>query len=237
MSSIGKRCLGGVVTLGVSFGMLACSLNGEHFRSEIDDLRELQVSRGLELDSVREELQELRGRVEELEHQRSGEVKSIKRALSTLQKRMPPPAVVPRAALEKALASAGALPELVAEPVREALGLIREGAFAKAIGLLDQVLAGAEGERYVPEVLFWLAVAHDGLEHDRPALVAYHRIIIQFPKSALVPAALLRQAQVFERMQDVEAARDVLKKLVQEHPRSKEAEAARSMLGSTADFH
>jgi TolA-binding protein len=237
MSSIGKRCLEGVVTLGVSFGMLACSLTGEHVQREIDDLRELQVSRGLELDTLREEMQELRGRVEELEHERKGEVKSIKRALSTLQKRMPPPAVVPRAALEKALASAGALPQPVAEPVREALEHIREGAFAKAIALLEEVLAGAEGERYIPEVLFWMAVAHDGLEHDRPALIAYHRIIIQFPNSALVPAALLRQAQVFERMQDADAAREVLKKLVQEHPRSREAETARSLLGSTADFH
>jgi TolA-binding protein len=158
------------------------------------------------------------------------EVPDIKTALDTLQKRVPPPSIVPESALEKSLASADALPVEIATELKIALQLIRSGEFAKAEKQIADTMALPNATMYLPELLFWSGVSYDGQENYRQSLLAYHRIVADHPNSPLVPAALLRQAVVFERMRDLDAMKTVLNNIINNHPHTPEAEKARLKL-------
>jgi TolA-binding protein len=146
---------------------------------------------------------------------------------------VPPPSIVPEAALEKSLTSSDALPVEFSGDFKEALQLIRAGDFAKAQTYLEGILEIERAQKYLPELLFWMGVAYDGQEDFRQSLLIYHRIISEHPKSPLVPAALLRQSILFERMRDTDAAKTVLKNLVNNYPHTPEAEEARIKLAQS----
>jgi TolA-binding protein len=202
-------------------------------------IRSTSLSQTRQMEDLQISIKKLQGRVEELEERTSKEfgkeVKNLKSALDTLQKRVPPPSVVPEVAFEKSLASAGALPLEIAPDFKAALQFIRAGDFSAATEHLERALLSVSGKSYTPEILFWLGVAYDGQEDDRQALVMYHKIVTEHVKSPLVPAALLRQARVFERMRDAEAERTVLKNLINNYPRSPEAQEARVKIAESGE--
>ena len=55
-------------------------------------------------------------------------------------------------------------------------------------------------------------------------------MLVGFPRSDRVPAALLRQASAFAELGDKIDARVILQKLVSEHPQSPEAAKAKKQL-------
>jgi TolA-binding protein len=234
-----QRFRGQVVTLCILLGGAGCSSSGKirHIKDEITSLRNVNLQQATELESLQISIKKLEGRVEHLEQSSDKvfgkEVSNIKSAIDTLQKRVPPPSIVPEAALEKSLASSDALPEDFSGDFKEALQLIRSGDFAKAQTFLEGILEIESAQKYLPELLFWIGVAYDGQEDFRQSLLIYHRIISEHPKSPLVPAALLRQSILFERMRDVEAAKTVLKNLVNNYPHTLEAEEARIKLAGS----
>jgi TolA-binding protein len=203
--------------------------------NNFDDFRSFYQQQASTIEGLEETVRALQGRVEELEYAQQqllgSEVTSIRESLASLKRRVPPPAVVPSVALDSAEASAQALPSEISENVKNALGKIREGSFEEAIPLLEDSLSRSEGKSFSAELLFWLGVAHDGLEHPREALTAYNEIVSNYTQSPLVPASLLRQAGVFERLEDTKAYTLALQKLIKDYPRSPEAQSARAKLG------
>lgn len=208
--------------------------------NDFDEFRALYAEQSAEVETLQRKVSVLTGRLDELEVERRGklgtEVSSLKTALSTLKKRVPPPPVVPAEALESAEASAENLPDSLSPKVSTALALIREGSFGEAIPLLKAALEASndepDGSKVSAEILFWLGVAYDGQDDNREALSAYREIISQFPQSPLVPSALVRQAQVFERLGDMRAYTVTLEKLISDYPKSDEARDARKRLRS-----
>jgi len=234
-----QRSRGRVAILGFLLGAVGCASNGNirYLKDEITSLRNVNLQQATELESLQISIKKLQGRVEQLEQSSDKvfgkEVSNIKSAIDTLQKRVPPPSIVPEAALEKSLTSSDALPEDFAADFKQALQLIRTGEFAKAQTVLEGILEIESAQKYLPELLFWMGVVYDGQEDFRQSLLIYHRIISEHPKSPLVPAALLRQSILFERMRDTDAARTVLKNLVNNYPHTPEAEEARIKLAGS----
>jgi TolA-binding protein len=210
-----------------------------HLENSVDDFRALYSEQNGKLEQLEERLRSLQGRVEELEYSQKrtlgDEVSSLRDALSTLKRRVPPPGIVPEAALESAEASSKALPSEIAGLVSSSLGMIREGSFDKAIPLLDAALEKGEGQNFSAEILFWLGVCHDGQEDYRQALLAYHRIISLSADSPLAAVALFRQANVFLRMNDRKSYLATLRKLTSTYPRSAESKEARKLLAANSD--
>jgi len=217
-------------------GTVGCSsgVKNKYIKAEFSAIRNVNLQQATELESLQISVKKLEGRVEQLEQSSDKvfdkEVPNIKNAINTLQKRVPPPSIVPEAALEKSVASSDALPEEISGDFREALQLIRSGEFAKAQTYLEGILGNESAQKYLPELLFWIGVAYDGQENFRQSLLIYHRIISEHSKSALVPAALLRQSVLFERMRDHDASSTVLKNIINNYPHTPEAEEARSKL-------
>jgi TolA-binding protein len=206
----------------------------EQIDRSLEDLRALQAEQTIQVETVSAELRTLRGRVEELEYSQKqklgGEVRSIKDELSTLRRRVPPPAIVPSSLLEDDEGMVQSLPPEVGERFGMGLQNLREGQFREAVPLFQSALDASVGQSYAANILFWLGVSYDGLNDTRNGLLAYSQIISNAPKHPLVPAAFLRQAAVLERMRDTKTAIIILKKLIADYPKTAEAAQARERL-------
>ncbi len=81
-----------------------------------------------------------------------------------------------------------------------------------------------------PEARYYLADSFYQEGKYREAGVEFNKLRIQFPKSILAPAGLLRQALCYKNQQQMSTYRDTLRKLVKAYPNSPEAKEARKML-------
>ena len=81
-----------------------------------------------------------------------------------------------------------------------------------------------------PEARYYLADSFYQEGKFREAGVEFNKLRLQFPKSILAPAGLLRQALCYKNQQQLGTYRSTLKKLVKAYPNSPEAKEARKML-------
>jgi TolA-binding protein len=81
-----------------------------------------------------------------------------------------------------------------------------------------------------PEARYYLADTFYQEAKYRQAAVEFNKLRLQFPKSILAPAGLLRQAICYRNLKRQSAYRDTLTKLVRSYPHSPEATEARKLL-------
>jgi TolA-binding protein len=141
-----------------------------------------------------------------------------------------PPPLVPAELLMRDEAMAAELPPETARLLRNALTRLREGAYREAMPFLEQALGLSYEMEWTANILFWIGVSFDGMADNPRALATYHDIVTQFPRHPRSAHALLRQASVFVRLNDVPTARLTLQKLVAEYSGTPEADQARDRL-------
>jgi tol-pal system protein YbgF len=78
----------------------------------------------------------------------------------------------------------------------------------------------------VPGAQYWIGEAYYSQRRYNEAILAYNEILVGWPKSERVPAALLRQAAAFAELGDKIDARLILQKLISDHPGTEEAASA-----------
>ena len=200
----------------------------------LTDLRGFQAEQTSQISNLQTDVQALRGRLEELEYSQNkklgGEFDSLKNQLSTLKRRVPPPAIVPATTLDEDEAFVTSLPQDISSKFGSALGTIREGSFNEAIPMLQTALDSSAGQDYSANILFWLGISYEGVGDNRNALLAFNQIVSVYPQHPRVPLALLRQSGVLAKIGDQKASTIILKKLVAEHPTTAEAAQARTRL-------
>lgn len=81
-----------------------------------------------------------------------------------------------------------------------------------------------------PEARYYLADSFYQESKYKEAGVEFNKLRIQFPKSILAPAGLLRQALCYKNQQQMGTYRSTLQKLVKAYPNSPEAKEAQKML-------
>ena len=220
----------------VIFGLTSCGsglskLEEKLSRLEDDvaDLRRFQAEQTTEISSIQTRLRQVSGKVEEVQYGSQLAHGGVKIA-PPQDARPPVPRGVPEAELLADEGLSQKLPPPVSRPFNQALATIRRGDYRAALPLLRQALDYNYDEKVVANLLFWVGVANDGIRQYRDALAAYHDIVSRYPKHVRAPQTLLRQAEVFVQLKDKPTARLTLKKLVAEHPKTKEASLARQRL-------
>ena len=200
----------------------------------LNDLRSFQAEQTTKITALESELRTLSGRFDELEYSQNQRVGSalndLNKDVSTLKRRVPPPPIVPADALDQDEARVSSLPPEIGTPFGIGLQRIREGEFQQALAPLDEAITQASSSEWVPYVIFWTAVAYDGLNDHRKALENYHELVTRFRKHQRVPLTLLRQASVFARIGDSKTAKLTLNKLIAEYPKTTEAQRAKERL-------
>ena len=81
-----------------------------------------------------------------------------------------------------------------------------------------------------PEARYYLADSFYQEAKYREAAVEFNKLRMQFPKSILAPAGLLRQALCYKNQQQMSTYRSTLNKLIKAYPNSPEAKEAQKML-------
>ncbi len=201
-------------------------------------MRALNASQTTQLAALEVQLRQLIGRVEELEHsqntQLSADLSNLKTDLSNLKRRVPPPPIVPAAALDEDEANVSSWPPEVAGPLGDGLEMLRTGSYTGSLQKFALAYDAGRGGDVAALTQFWSGVAYDGLGSNKEALGAYHDMTTRFPKHPRVPLALLRQGSVLVRLGDSKTAALIFKKLISQYPKSAEAERAKERLKDVA---
>ena len=95
--------------------------------------------------------------------------------------------------------------------------------------LHDYLKSQPKGVR-APEARYYLADSFYQEAKYREAAVEFNKLRLQFPKSILAPAGLLRQALCYKNQQQMSAYRSTLNKLAKAYPHSPEAKEAKKLL-------
>jgi TolA-binding protein len=175
--------------------------------------------------SIRSEMRDLNGRMDELEH-RQESLTSMAEQISSVSRRLPPPVGVPIAELELTERLADSQADTL---LAEALVSVRGGKFKSAIDSLDKAIATNGARSYY---LYWLGLSHELFGTLEKALGAYHECASSFTKDAFAPAALSRQAEVFVKLSDKNSAKLTLQKLISSYPGSTYSQNAKGRLKS-----
>src|SRR5690606_8318452 len=135
------------------------------------------------------------GRLETLEHKQNvrigSEVSELREGLSELKRRVPPPPIVPVVTLEEDETRARSFPSSVAAPVAMGLDRLREGSFPGALAALQDATDAAAGDQATtPYLLFWSALAHEGLVDNERAVRGYAELVARYPTHARTASGL-----------------------------------------------
>lgn len=120
---------------------------------------------------------------------------------------------------------------MLAVRIQQAAGWAGKGDHAKAAAAYDAVIAETQNPAVLARA--WLNKGHSLLAQRQwePALFAFLHVPVFFPdQTRLVPAALLGSARALAGLGDKAAAEERLRELVDFHPKSPEAAAARTEL-------
>lgn len=203
----------------------------KRLENSMNDLRAFQAEQTTQISSIQQSVRQLTGKTEEIEYstqqRKNTDLEALRADLSSLKRRVPPPANVPVQALEDDEALAARFPN---PRFADALGALRTANYTDALQYLQEVSSENPSD-IGANLLFWIGVAYDGLGESKNALATYNDLVVKFPRHRRAPLALLRQASIFDKIGDGRALDITLKKLQMDYADSPEAMQVKSKLG------
>lgn len=161
-------------------------------------------------------MQQVESRLADLEGRKGTPVPARERAVPAPSAPPPPQPAVSSAAADKNYA--------------EGMRLYHAKKFGDARHQLYQYLKNQPKGPKAPEARYYLADSFYQEGKYQEAGVEFNKLRVQFPKSILAPAGLLRQALCYKNQQQTGTYRSTLQKLVKAYPNSPEAKEAQKML-------
>lgn len=113
---------------------------------------------------------------------------------------------------------------------RQGLESYQRADYGRAVQSLRRYVGKNPTGEAVPNAQYWIGESYYSQGKYNEAILAYNEILVAWPKSDRVPAALLRQATAFSNLGDKIDARLILQKLISDHPGTQEAEQAKNQL-------
>jgi tol-pal system protein YbgF len=234
----------------LSFSVSAGPPKSSRLEQEVAELRRVQESNSRILAetvqnvaAIRQELQELRGAIEEARHFVEEGSRNNDRLLREFDYRLT--GVEERLSLygtqlEEFLsrtASAPAQPRGTARMdndedslYRRALAEINTQNYKSALSLLDQFLKKYPKSSLVDNAQYWKGEALYASKDYPNAILEFQKVVKQYAKSEKVPGAILKQGYSFYEMKNYLDAKAFLQKVVTDFPQSDEAAAAKERI-------
>lgn len=220
-------------------------------------LRNQSASLSAATDQVRNDIQELNGKIEEVGFQLSSQTKSTELLTQRVDRieqmlQLPPMgegqgAYVPGAPASPGMpqtATTAPLPAGVQPPAAAqsaategelytaAKQAFDQGDFAAARDGFQKLLLQYPKARNADSAQFWIGETFYREKEYEQAILEYQTVIEKYPKGNKVQAALLKQGFAFAGMGDKANARLILQELIEKYPNSSEAKMARQKMGS-----
>ena len=172
-----------------------------------------------QVQNLQAQVQQLEGRLAELEGHQGAPVPARERIVPA-----PSTSMYPKPS-KLAVSSAGA-----DKYYTEGMRLYHAKKYADARHQMYQYLKTQPRGPKAPEARYYLADSFYQEGKYQEAGVEFNKLRLQFPKSILAPAGLLRQALCYKNQQQLGTYRSTLQKLVKAYPKSPEAKEAQKML-------
>ena len=209
-------------------------LDIEQLQTEISALRGLQAEQTAQAAVVQQDLRQLVGRLDEMEHQQRAQLgtglRDVQRDLSRLTARVPPPPIVPNEELSTDETLVSKLDPSLGERFNKGLQHLRLGEFTEALPLLEESAELSYGSENWPTMQFWVGITKEGMGNTRGALEDFHKLVEANPQHPRSRLALLRQASILIRMSDSATAKIILQKIVTDYPGTTESAKAKERL-------
>lgn len=106
----------------------------------------------------------------------------------------------------------------------------RDGNYKEACKLFEKSISAENDKKRVISIYYMMGECLYKLGEFDLAIINYQKIISNYPGTAEVAKALLRQAEAFEKLSDNETAKIIYKKLIRAYASSPEAESARKSI-------
>ncbi len=114
-------------------------------------------------------------------------------------------------------------PKKEAEAYQRAFNLLKQGRYKPSIDAFRTFLKQYPGGNYEDNAQYWLAEASYVNRDFDTALEDFSKVLINHPKSAKVPGAMLKMGYIFYEKKAWDKAKEVLNRLQQDYPGSTEA--------------
>lgn len=211
-----------------------------HSSSQKDqNLRDQSAAIRAEVRRIREDLQELKGRLEEIDYQSQKVFTDLDGRLNAQEKRL--------AKMEAYLDVRGGSASRPSSPppippskkTSEELALYTQGKqafdredFDGARSAFENLLKKYPKSDQADNAQFWIGETYYRQSWYEKAILEYQKVVELYPQGNKVPAALLKQGMAFTALGDKDNARLIFKELIDRYPKSTEAKAAMQKLKS-----
>lgn len=210
---------------------------------EIGELRNIQEANSKILAEtvqnitvIRQELQELKGALEETKHFFQEESQKNEKLLRDFDLRL--------TGIEERVTLHGEqLKEMMATPrgkhraesgeealYHKALSEVNTQNYQSALTLFDHFMAKYPKSTLADNAQYWKGEAFFSLKDYPNAVLEFEKVIKKYPRSDKVPGAILKQGYCFFEKKEYGDAKVFLQKVITDHPRSEEAGEAREKL-------
>ncbi len=202
----------------------------------IASVRGQQSEQLSDIQSLRQEIRAMRGRIDELEYALRTELKQeVSRAIgeantkrdaqfATLASRLPPPDFVPASFfssdLEKVRNEANGATR---DQLISAFSALKRDQSSESLSYFEQAGSKKTPATILAIVQFWTAFLNGHLGNHSSALQGWHQFVTSFPKHSRAPFALAQQYDSFEVLGDRDGAKITKQKLLAAYPKSPEA--------------
>jgi len=106
----------------------------------------------------------------------------------------------------------------------------KKKSYKECIKCFDKFISKYKKSFYIPNSYFWRGECYLNLGNFIKAIDNYDMVLTQYPDSEKVPSALLKEGIAFYYMKDKEGAKIFLQKVINEYPKSKQAQYAKKFL-------
>jgi tol-pal system protein YbgF len=111
-----------------------------------------------------------------------------------------------------------------------ALTVFRKGDFAEAQAAFNDFLTRNAQSGYAPAAIYWLGNAQFIGKDYKGALQSFRKLVAQAPTYQRIPEAQLAMANCQLELKDTRGAKKTLENILEQHPRSEAADAAKERL-------
>ncbi len=213
----------------------ACSAGLEgKMNKQFSEFRSIQAEQTSTISELREDVRNLTGRLDEIQHNTQGRTERLEKSIQQLGNRVPPPSGVPEDLFNQDEQSISRLTGSGADIFRRALQNLRGGEYDLAHDGFQNFVRENPGTAYTDNALFWSAISSMKLGQNDQAIIEFTDAYQKYPAEDMVAPALYYMA---ETLFTIGAANDgvlTFQKLVDEHPKSEYATKARSRLSTSS---
>ena len=199
------------------------------------------------LQVLQQEVQELRGQVEEQQHRIERLTRQQQQQYLDLDQRLlalrgqgqgqAPAATAPGSRGASTAAASRPTPPATgsAPPERQAyaaaFNLMQETKFEESVAAFNRLIEDYPNGQYTPNAFYWLGELHLAMDEVETARQSFVQVLTLYPEHGKVPDALYKLGVVHHRLNDNERALQYLNRVIAEHPDSTAAGLARTYAG------